>query len=100
MRAKVMKAVSAAIGIPPDDVVFVLPNSIPKTSSGKIRRNATRSLFESGKLHDGKRPPWLQITRLWFEHCGAWAKQEFTQIDKQLKTAAQTAWSYAMGGAG
>ncbi|HUY12263.1 MAG TPA: AMP-binding protein [Terriglobia bacterium] len=100
MRAEVMKAVSAAIGIPPDDVVFVLPNSIPKTSSGKIRRNATRSLFESGKLHDGKRPPWLQITRLWFEHCGAWAKQIGERLARRLQIMAQAAWVGAVGIAG
>ncbi|MGH9455232.1 MAG: hypothetical protein ACRD2O_14825, partial [Terriglobia bacterium] len=100
MRADVMKAVSAAIGIPPDDVVFVPANSIPKTSSGKIRRNATRSLFESGKLHDGQRPPWLQITRLRLEHCGSWAKQVLARIVKKIKFLVQAGWVAALGGVG
>ncbi|MGH9434142.1 MAG: AMP-binding protein, partial [Terriglobia bacterium] len=100
LRADVMKAVSATIGIPPDDVVFVQPNSIPKTSSGKIRRNATRSLFESGRLHDGQRPPWLQITRLWLEHCGSWTKQVLARWAKKVKIVAQTALVSLVGGVG
>ena len=68
------KRVDAVLGIPPDKVVLVRPQSIPKTSSGKIRRKATCALYESGELHGVRRPPWVQIVRLWFEHLGSWLK--------------------------
>lgn len=49
---------------PPDDVVLAPPNSVLKTSSGKIRRAACRTLYEKQLL--GKRTPaiWWQVTRL------------------------------------
>lgn len=69
---EITKNVDAAIGIPPDRVELVAPHSIPKTSSGKIRRNETRLLFLSGKLDAGKRAPWVQLVRLWLGNFGSW----------------------------
>ena len=74
IRAEVVKHVGAALGQPPDHVELVPPQTIPKTSSGKIRRAETRALYESGKLRARKRPPWWQLVRLWSEHLGGWAK--------------------------
>jgi len=42
--------VTDAIGVPPDRVVLAAPGAVPKTSSGKVRRSATRALFLSGEL--------------------------------------------------
>src|SRR5262249_347238 len=39
-----------ALGIVPDDVVIVPPGTLPKTSSGKLRRMETRPRWESGSL--------------------------------------------------
>ncbi len=72
IEAKIIRGVDAVLGIPPDKVVLVPPQSIPKTSSGKIRRNETRSLYERGKLKLATRPPWLQMARLWVENFGSW----------------------------
>ncbi|HEU5174325.1 MAG TPA: AMP-binding protein, partial [Gemmatimonadaceae bacterium] len=46
----VIAAVVEAIGMPPDVVAVLPPGAIPKTPSGKLRRGATRELYESGKL--------------------------------------------------
>jgi acyl carrier protein len=73
IEAEIIKSVDAILGIPPDTVVLVSPQSIPKTSSGKIRRNETRNLYLSGRLDRGVLPPWLQVVRLWKEHLGTWA---------------------------
>jgi acyl carrier protein len=100
MRAEVMKAVGGAIGLPPDEVVFAKPNSIPKTSSGKIRRNATRALFESGKLDGGHRPPWLQMVRLWLSHGGSWAKRGLTKTANLAKVLARSLWVSVLGTTG
>ena len=72
IEADVIQKIDSVLGIPPDHVVLVRPQAIPKTSSGKIRRNETRSLYLSGKLDSGKRAPWVQIIRLRFEHFGSW----------------------------
>jgi acyl carrier protein len=52
------------IGSPPDEVVLAPPGTVLKTSSGKIRRSASRDLFEKGEI--GKNQPGLywQITRI------------------------------------
>ena len=55
---------TAAIGLPPDAVELVPPHSIPKTSSGKLRRDQTRQLYLAGTLGTGAPPPWLQVLRL------------------------------------
>jgi 1-acyl-sn-glycerol-3-phosphate acyltransferase len=50
IEQRIVEKVTAAIGAPPDVVRLVPPGSVPKTSSGKIRRNDTRDLFLSGRL--------------------------------------------------
>ncbi|MGH9326181.1 MAG: AMP-binding protein [Terriglobia bacterium] len=67
----VVKSVDSVLGIPPDKVVLVAPQSIPKTSSGKIRRAATRTLYLEGRLSGRRHPPWVQIARLEFENLGS-----------------------------
>jgi 1-acyl-sn-glycerol-3-phosphate acyltransferase len=52
------------MGMPPDVVEVVPPNTIPKTSSGKLQRDATKRRFLSGALGEKSPPAWLQIARL------------------------------------
>jgi 1-acyl-sn-glycerol-3-phosphate acyltransferase len=56
----VTQRVADAIGVPPDAVVLVAPGAVPKTSSGKIRRAATRELYLSGKLGRSAGTPLLR----------------------------------------
>jgi 1-acyl-sn-glycerol-3-phosphate acyltransferase len=56
--------VSTAMGLPPDVVEVVPPNTIPKTSSGKLQRDAAKRRFLSGSLGEKSPPVWLQIARL------------------------------------
>ncbi len=51
---------------PPDVIELVPPRTVPKTSSGKIRRAATRELYEAGLLTARRSGLWLQLLRLWF----------------------------------
>ncbi len=62
--AAVTEQVSQGIGLPPDRVELIPPGSIPKTSSGKLRREETKQLYLAGKLAAGKAPAWVQIARL------------------------------------
>jgi 1-acyl-sn-glycerol-3-phosphate acyltransferase len=73
IEAEVVKSVDTLLGIPPDTVVLAPPQSIPKTSSGKIRRNETRNLYLRGGLNGESPPPWLQVVRLWKGNLGTWA---------------------------
>jgi fatty-acyl-CoA synthase len=67
-RARLAQDISAkiteALGTPPDVVEVVPPNAIPKTSSGKLRRDATKQRFLSGKLVAETPPVWRQLARL------------------------------------
>ena len=62
--AAITEQVSRALGLPPDRVELIPPGSIPKTSSGKLRREETRQLYLAGTLSARKAPAWLQLARL------------------------------------
>ena len=74
IEEEIVKRVDAVLGIPPDKVVLVEPQIVPKTSSGKIRRNATRALYLNGQLMGSKRRPWVQMARLWLENSRNWLR--------------------------
>jgi 1-acyl-sn-glycerol-3-phosphate acyltransferase len=54
LEAAVRERVVAALGLPADTVLLAAPGSVLKTSSGKIRRSATREAWRHGRL--GQRP--------------------------------------------
>ncbi len=64
IAAAITDQVSRGLGLPPDRVELLPPGSIPKTSSGKLRREETRQLYLLGTLSKSKAPAWLQIARL------------------------------------
>jgi acyl carrier protein len=52
------------IGAPADDIVLAPPATVPKTSSGKIRRVAAREFYERGPSSVKPQAVWLQFARL------------------------------------
>ena len=64
IAAAVTDQVTRGLGLPPDKVEILPPGSIPKTSSGKLRREETKRLYLEGNLAAAKPPAWLQIFRL------------------------------------
>jgi fatty-acyl-CoA synthase len=46
----VIDRVGDAVGIPPLEVVFVAPGSLPKTSSGKLQRSACKAQYHGHAL--------------------------------------------------
>jgi fatty-acyl-CoA synthase len=76
---EIARAVNEALGIPPDLVTLLPPQSIPKTSSGKLRRSETRRLFLEGNLGKRQQPTWMQVAGLAVRGSGPsawyWTKQ-------------------------
>jgi 1-acyl-sn-glycerol-3-phosphate acyltransferase len=64
LRRRVNELALDLVGTPADDVALVPPNTIPKTSSGKIRRAASRDIYEKGTFEEAQRAVWLQVARL------------------------------------
>ncbi|MFZ3217173.1 MAG: AMP-binding protein [Candidatus Acidiferrales bacterium] len=64
IESEIAHAVDEAMGMPPDVIALLAPQSIPKTSSGKLRRSETRRLFLEGKLGQTQPAPWMQIAQL------------------------------------
>ncbi len=62
--SEITSRVDSILGIPPDIVHLVPPQSVPKTSSGKIRRDACRNMYLSGTLGSERLPPWMQVLKL------------------------------------
>jgi thioester reductase-like protein/FkbH-like protein len=48
--ATTREVLSDGFGVRPLEVVLVQPRSLPKTSSGKLRRSATRDMWRTGRL--------------------------------------------------
>ena len=64
LQAMASDVVTDIAGTPPDDIVLAPPRTVPKTSSGKIRRSAAKELYESGRIGPTQRILWQQIARL------------------------------------
>ena len=94
LRDAVRSAVSAAIGESPDEVALVPPYTVLKTSSGKIRRAATRELFERGAHAGGRRAVWLQFVLL--SASAAW--QQVRRASRRVAEAGYGAWWWLCAG--
>lgn len=64
LQGQIINTAVDLVGMPPDEVVIAPPGTVLKTSSGKIRRAASRELYETGGIGKAKRALWLQLVRL------------------------------------
>jgi len=86
LRAAVQEVAVDLLGTPADDVVLAPPHTVPKTSSGKIRRSASRELYESGGIGRRGAGLWWQLTRL--------AASGFrSQLSRRLRTVRDLLYS-------
>lgn len=63
LQAAIAQVALAQLGAPADDIVLAPPHTVLKTSSGKIRRAASRELYKRGLAQAGQRAAWEQIAR-------------------------------------
>ncbi|MHB8811288.1 MAG: lysophospholipid acyltransferase family protein, partial [Desulfobulbaceae bacterium] len=64
LRREVSNAAVDLLDMPPDEIVIAPPGTVLKTSSGKIRRAASREIYEQGRIGRPGRAVWLQFSRL------------------------------------
>jgi len=62
LRISINTVIMDITGTAPDEVVLAPPNTVLKTSSGKIRRRASRDIYEKGRVGKPYRAVWLQLT--------------------------------------
>ncbi len=64
LRSEIVSTTVDLLGVAPDDVVLAPPRTVPKTSSGKIRRAASREVYEKGRIGDRPRALWWELARI------------------------------------
>ncbi|MBI3574375.1 MAG: AMP-binding protein [Gammaproteobacteria bacterium] len=92
LRARVYALAADLLGTPPDEVVLVPPHTVPKTSSGKIRRAAARELYEHGPVGAAPRAVWWQVARL----LAAAAAPELRRLRRAAAAALYAAYAWAL----
>lgn len=88
LQARAQDVVTDVAGTPPDEIVLAPPRSVPKTSSGKIRRTAAKELYERGRIGPIQRALWLQLVRLALPAIGL----RFSRLTRVAGEMAYAAW--------
>lgn len=84
LEARTFDVTNTICGTPADEIILAPPRTVPKTSSGKIRRSAARELYESGRIGTPQRALWLQILRLWRAGLGPQLVRFWTRLRATL----------------
>ena len=64
LQARAHEITTDIAGTPPDEIILAPPRTVPKTSSGKIRRSAAKEIYESGHIGPQQRALRWQLLRL------------------------------------
>lgn len=86
IREEIIDRLSTALGTPPDQVLLVEPHTIPKTSSGKLRRSACKKDYVDGVIGKPKPPTWWQLGKLAVQSAWRIAKKTVFKIGKSIYT--------------
>jgi acyl carrier protein len=92
IKTTINTIVTDLVGDPPDEVVLAPPNTVLKTSSGKIRRNASRHIYEKGLIGKEQQAVWLQLTR--FSLQGLLPK--FRSTIKKINATVYASWCWLL----
>jgi 1-acyl-sn-glycerol-3-phosphate acyltransferase len=84
LQARIDELAVSLIGMPVDEIVLASPHTVLKTSSGKIRRAASRELYERGG-RVGAHALWWQVVRLA-------SSAFFPQLRRSLRAAGDSAY--------
>ncbi|MGB8389855.1 AMP-binding protein [Mycobacterium sp.] len=64
LRSEIASTAVDLLGAAPDDVVLAPPRTVLKTSSGKIRRAASRQIYQARKIGVRPHAVWWELARL------------------------------------
>jgi len=64
LRKAIAEMSQALLDLAPDDIVLAPPHTVPKTSSGKIRRSTARAIYEAGMPESVCLSPRWQLLRI------------------------------------
>jgi 1-acyl-sn-glycerol-3-phosphate acyltransferase len=92
IRNSITNIVTDLAGTPPDEIVLAPPNSVLKTSSGKIRRNASREIYERKRIGKPQQAAWMQLTRFMIKGLRLRIRSSF----QQLKAVLFATWSWIL----
>ncbi|SBT06704.1 AMP-dependent synthetase and ligase [Candidatus Accumulibacter aalborgensis] len=92
LRQQINAAAVEAVGMPADEIVLAPLNSVLKTSSGKIRRNATRNAFERGLIGARALPARQQMLRL----AAAALRARLTEAAQRVARRIYGTWCWAV----
>jgi acyl carrier protein len=92
LKARARAVVTGIIGSPPDDIVLVEPGTVPKTSSGKIRRAAAKEHYLAQQLTAPRRSLKSQIARLWLGGMGG----RLVRLNDAAREYLYAAWWWAI----
>jgi 1-acyl-sn-glycerol-3-phosphate acyltransferase len=97
-RARLRQDINALavelIGGPADDVVLAPPHTVLKTSSGKIRRAASRDLYARGAIGHKAAPVWKQFAGLALSS----ARGRLAQLARTVRELAYACYAWTMFG--
>jgi 1-acyl-sn-glycerol-3-phosphate acyltransferase len=88
LRTRAAEVAASILGEPADEIVLVPPRTIPKTSSGKVRRSSAKELYVRGELGVRQPAAWQQMLRIGLAGFGA----QFAAGWRRLGTHLYAAW--------
>ena len=92
IRSAINGIVTDLAGDPPDEVVLAPPNTVLKTSSGKIRRSASKHIYEEGLIGKKQQAVWLQLARFILHGL----RPKFRSIFRQIQGALYASWCWLL----
>lgn len=92
LQERITSMCSRSLNMAPDVIALLPPRTIPKTSSGKIRRTATREMYEAGFGNIDSRRVWVQVLRL----AGAGLCSRARRLNRQVGELAFAAYWWTL----
>lgn len=92
LQARAQDIANEIAGTPPDEIVLAPPRTVPKTSSGKLRRSAAKELYEGGRVGAAQRAAWRQLLRLYVAALGP----GFKRLAAIVGATAYAAWWWSV----
>ena len=89
LRQAIQDRVVELLGLPADEIWLSAQRIVLKTSSGKVRRAASRALFEQGLSEAKPRAAWLQLARVFV----AGARPRFRRLAARVSERLAGAWA-------